>query len=159
MNAIFIIVMFISLVGLDYAYTIGDDIVAMLNEKFTEMGLENPISTAALESYVGLRSMMYGIVTGVMTPFLLMLSFGSSFINRNQTVISYTVQVIAIVFMTPLIIYAFAELLTNLLAVNILDPAYIAQSYFDNFLLIMVLNMLFGLASFVFVQRGVVYEA
>jgi hypothetical protein len=64
------------------------------------------------------------------------------------------IQAISVMLLTPLMIFLFAQVFTNLLAVSILDTNYMATTYFSNFLFIMVTNMLLALASFVFVQKG-----
>jgi hypothetical protein len=151
-NAMFIIIMMMFLVAVDYVYTIGDQLTNQINAHI----LSNPITTAAFISYGATRNLIYSAVTGVMVPFLIFLSFTSSFINRNQTVVTYMIQAISVMLITPLLIFLFAQVFTNLLAVSILDTQYMATTYFNNFLYIMVTNMLLALASFVFVQKGAV---
>ena len=89
----------------------------------------------------------------IVVPFLLFLTFTSSFINRNQNIIMYLIQAIGLLMLTPMVIYMFSEVLTNLLGISILDTHYMAQIYFTNFMFILIVNSLMGLASFIFVQR------
>jgi hypothetical protein len=142
------------LVGFDYTYTISDVIVSGVNDSITNINMSNNITTAGYTSYTATRSIMYGGVTGVLVPFLIFLTFASSFIDRNQTLISYLVYAMVIILGTPLLIYVFSDIITNLLNVNVLDTAYMATTYFQNFAYILIANMLLSLASFVFVIRG-----
>ena len=153
LNAIFIVILFFSLIAYDYLYTISDRVV--IATKTTIDNIEpNDISDAGFNTYTGTRDMMYMLVTGILVPFLLFLSFTSSFINRNQNMVTYFIQVVAVLMLTPLIIYIFADVFTQLLSFSLLDPAYMATTYFDNFLIILVANMLLALASFVFVKQA-----
>ena len=138
------------LVAVDYLYSIGDYLTDAINDKIEP----NDITDAGYASYGAVRNFMYSAITGVLVPFLVFLSFTSSFINRNQTVVTYMVQAISVIVITPLTIWLFAEVFTNLLSVTLLDSSYMATTYFSNFLYIMVANMLLALASFVFVQKG-----
>lgn len=142
------------LVAIDYVYSIGDNITNALYSKL----LSNPITTAAFNSYAATRNLIYSLVTGIFVPFLVFLSFASSFVNRNQTVVSYLIQAITVMLITPLLIYLFAQVMTNLLSVSLLDTAYMATTYFNNFLYILVANMLLALTSFVFVQKGAIEQ-
>jgi hypothetical protein len=97
--------------------------------------------------------MMYSLITGIVVPFLIFLSFTSSFVNRNQNIIMYLIQVIGLLMITPLCIYIFSDVLTQLMSVSILDAAYASSVYFSNFPYILIANTLMALASFIFVQR------
>ena len=149
MNTMFIIFLFIILVAFDYMYTISDILTNQINATVAP----NPITTMAYKSYGAQRDMLYALVVNIMVPFLLFLTFISSFINRNQNIVMYLIQVVGLLMLTPLAIYMFTEMLTNLLSVSILDPAYIANLYFTNFMYILIANTFMGLASFIFVQR------
>lgn len=139
------------LVAFDYLYTISD---RLANGVFAVIAT-NDITNAGFAAYAATRNLMYSLVTGIFVPFLLFLSFTSSFINRNQNMVMYLIQVFAVLMLTPLLIFLFAQVFTNLLAFSLLDPAYMATSYFNNFLMILVANMLLSLASFVFVKQTV----
>lgn len=148
-NMIFLVLIFAVLVGFDYLYSIGD----IMTDQINAIVPPNNITTAAFNGYEASRDMLYTLVTSIVAPFLIFLSFFSSVVNRNQNIIMYLIQVVAILMVTPLVIYVFSELLTNLLSVSILDPAYMATLYFSNFMIILVANSLMGLMSFIFVQR------
>jgi uncharacterized protein Veg len=147
---LFIVFLLVVLIAFDYMYSISDILTSQINSHIDA----NPITTMAYNNYGTVRNMLYSLVTGVVVPFLLFLTFTSSFINRNQNIIMYLIQVIGLLMITPIVIYTFGDVLTNMLNITILDTAYMAQIYFTNFMYILVANMLMGLASFVFVQRA-----
>lgn len=149
-NAIFIIFLMLILVAVDYMYSISDQIVNAINV-YTH---GNTVSDQAFLYYGKVRSIIYGSITGILVPFLVFLSFASSFINRNQDLGTYLVSAFAIVLITPLCIYIFSEIITNMLNVTILDTAYMATVWFQNMLWILVANMLLTLMSFVFIIKG-----
>lgn len=151
-NLIFIIFLMIMLVAFDYMYSISDILTSQINGTIMSQ-FPNTITTMAMNTYGATRDMIYSLVTMIVVPFLLFLTFTSSFINRNQNIIVYLIQVIGLLMITPLAIYMFSEVLTQLLSVSILDTAYMAQVYFTNFMFILIVNSLMGLASFIFVQR------
>jgi len=148
-NLIFIVFLLIMLVAFDYVYSIADIIINQINVTITP----NHYSTIGYNSYTTVRDFMYSIVTGIVVPFLLFLTFISSVINKNQNIIVYLIQVIALLMLTPLAIYMFGDLMTNLLNVSILDTHYMATLYFTNFPYILIANSLMALLSFMFVQR------
>ena len=152
-NMIFIIFLMVMLVAFDYMYSISDILTTQINSTISGGSFANPITTMAMTSYGNTRDMLWSLVTGIVVPFLLFLTFTSSFINRNQNIIMYLIQVIGLLMITPLCIYIFSNLLTNLLGVTILNPAYMAQVYFSNFMFILIVNTIMALASFIFVQR------
>ena len=154
-NALFLLFLFVILIAVEYIYTIGDNIAD--NVKKTVDGIEgNNITDGGYNQYGAVRSIMYSGITGVLAPFLIFLTFMSSFINRNQSIEIYFIAALVVIIATPVSIYIFSEVFTNLTNLSVLDTAYLAQNYFDNFLYIMVANLLLTLASFVFVkQKGV----
>lgn len=150
-NIIFLVFLMMMLVATDYIYSIGDIIVdqtygAIDSNEFTDI---------AYGSYATTREFVYGLITGVLAPFLIFLSFFSSFVNRNQNFVTYTIQVIGLLFLTPILIYMFSEMATQMLNVSILNHAYMATTILDNFLYILVANAILAVASFVFVKQGV----
>lgn len=151
-NLIFIIFLMVILVAFDYLYSITDILTNQINGTIMAQ-FPNTITTMAMTSYGATRDMLYSLVTMIVVPFLLFLTFTSSFINKNQNIIVYLIQTIGLLMLTPLAIYMFSELLTDLLSVSILDTDYMAQVYFSNFMLILIVNSLMGLASFIFVQK------
>jgi hypothetical protein len=146
---LFIVFLFIIMVAFAYVYSISDILTAQINAVIAP----NPITTMAFNAYATTRDMLYMLMTMVVTPFLLFLTFTSSFINKNQNIIMYLIQVIGLLMLTPMVIYIFSEVLTQLLSISILNPAYMASVYFSNFMLLLVVNSLMGLVSFIFVQR------
>lgn len=146
------------LVGVDYLYSIADQIVGGVNTTITSIGYSNSLSTLAYTYYGRVRDIIYTGITGLLIPFLIFLTFVSSFVNRNQDVIGYIVSCVATTFITPLILFIFPDIISNLLNVSILDTAYMATIFFNNLLFILVINLLLSIASFVFVvrQRGVI---
>lgn len=96
---------------------------------------------------------MYSAIAEVLTPFLIFLSFSSSFINRNQTLSNYLISSMVVVLITSLTLYFFPTIMTNLLNVSILNANYINAAYFSNFFHILIVNMLLSLASFLFVVK------
>ena len=146
---IFIVFLLVMLVAFDYLYSIGDILTTQINNVIPN----NTITAMALHTYQATRDMLYSLVTMIVVPFLLFLTFTSSFINRNQNIIMYLIQAIGLLMLTPMVIYMFSEVLTNLLGISILDTHYMAQIYFTNFMFILIVNSLMGLASFIFVQR------
>lgn len=153
----FIIFLMFILVAVDYLYSISDQIVGGVNTTINSMGYTNSLSTLAYTYYGRVRDIIYTGITGILVPFLIFLSFVSSFLNRNQDFTSYLVAALATIFITPLILFIFPDILTNLLNVSILDTAYMSTIYLTNLTFILVVNMLLSLASFVFIirQRGV----
>lgn len=143
------------MVVLSYSYTIGDQIVNTVNGVVT-VNQPNAISTQAYNSFIAVRDFLFSAITLFLLPFFLLLTFASSFINRNQTIISYLIQSLAVLMATPLVIFVFAQVTTNLLNVSILNANYIYTLYFNNFLYICIINMFLALASFVFVRQEAV---
>lgn len=166
LNTIFIIFLFIVLIAFDYMYSMSDIITDQLNSSIAAsfninttnstiaQGGLNTISQDASSMYGEMRDLLYSVVTGIMVPFLLFLTFFSSFVNRNQNAIMYLCQVIAILMILPLCVYVFSDLFTNLTSISILDSAYMASIYFQNFMGILLVNGLLAVASFIFVQRA-----
>ncbi len=142
----------------DYVFSISDIIVGQYNTTIN-MIAPNAISTAGANSYVNVRNFMLNALFFFVAPFLVLLTFASSFINNNQTIIGYLINSIAVLMATPIVIYAFSEILTNLLNVSILNANYIPQVFFTNFLLICVVNLLMALSSFIFVRQGAIESA
>ena len=151
-NLIFILFLFIILIAFDYMYSTTDILTSQINSTIMAT-YPNPITTIGMNSYMATRDMLYSLVTMIVTPFLLFLTFISSFINRNQNIIVYLIQVVGLLMLTPMAIYMFSELFTALLGVSILDTHYMASVYFANFMPLLVINSLMGLASFIFVQK------
>lgn len=149
LNLIFIVFVMIILVAVDYTYSISDIVVNQVNSTITP----NPYTAIGYNSYANVRNMMYSLITGIVVPFLFFLTFISSFINRNQNVIMYLIQVVGLLMLTPLAIYMFSEVLTQLMSVSILDANYASSVYFSNFPYILIANTLLAIVSFVFVQR------
>jgi hypothetical protein len=145
------------LIVIAYVYSITDTIASTVNGVIT-ITQPNPISSGAFTSYGAMRDFIFSALTLFLIPFLLLLSFASSFINRNQSVVGYLINSMAVLMATPIVIYAFAEITTNLLNVSILNPAYIYTLYFNNFVFICIINMFLALASFAFVRQGVVSQ-
>jgi hypothetical protein len=139
----------IILVAVDYTYSISDIMVNQINGTIAP----NPYTAIGYNSYFTVRNMMYSLITGIVIPFLIFLSFTSSFINRNQNLVMYLIQVIGLLMITPLCIYLFSDVLTQLLSISILDAAYASSVYFSNFPYILIANTLMAFASFIFVQR------
>ena len=138
-----------SLVALDYIYSISDQFTSQL------YGLiqKNTITDMGFQLYGTMRTLMYGGITGVLVPWIIFLSFASSFVNRNQDIIGYLIANLVVCLITPISIYLFSEVATQMLNVSILNPAYMATVYLNNFMYIMVANLLLSLASFVFLQK------
>jgi hypothetical protein len=155
-NAVFVVVLFMTMVSFTYLYSISDKILQPMYAKINAIA-PNDMTDNGYNSYVALRDFLFTGLNRVVLPFLLFLALTSSFINRNQTMIGYVIQSIAVVLITPMLVYVFAEVLSNLTAVSIINSAYLFTTYFDNFLYILIANMLLSLASFVFVQKQVTY--
>ncbi len=146
------------LISFDYIYSITDQIMSGMNtgivNVMTSLGMVSPITATAYLSYQNMRDLMYTSVVGILVPFLIFLSFASSFIDRNITLGDYLIGAFTIMIVTPLCIYLFSDVISNLMNINILDPAYMATSLISNFVYILVANMLLTLASFVFIIKG-----
>jgi len=142
------------MVGFAYVYSISDKIVYGLNGNLTVLNMSSSLGNSSVAMYENTRSIYYGGTTGVLAPFLILLAFGSSLINRRQDVVGYLINAMVICLITPLLIYVFSDIITNFVQVSILDPNYIAASYFQNFAYILIANMLMSLLSFIFVIRG-----
>jgi hypothetical protein len=146
--------MFASLVALDYMFSITDLLENLIYGTVNTIQ-SNPISDHAHDMYAAVRNIWYSAVTGVLVPFLLFLSFTSSFINKNQNMVMYLIQALAVLMVTPIALFVFADIFTQMLSVSFLDSAYMATVYFNNFIYILVINMLMALASFIFVRNTV----
>lgn len=146
----FLLLIFMSLAAWAYMYSISDIMLA----KVDSITGTNSLSTAAYTSYQNVRDLLFSAVTGILIPFFIFLSFTSSFIDRNQDIMGYMVNAMMVMIGTPLVIYLFSQILTNLFAVSILDPSYVATTLVNNFLWIVVGNMLLSLASFVFIRKN-----
>ena len=152
-NGIFIISLMILLVVVDYMYTTTDIITGRIYNA-TNASFSNPITDDGYATYTKMRELMYGAITTVLVPFLIFLSFFSSAVNRNQSLHTYLLSAFVIVIFTPLAIYLVSEIITNMLNVSILDHDYMASVFLNNFMWIMVANMLLTLGSFVFINKG-----
>jgi len=140
------------MVGFAYVYSISDKIVYGLNGNLTVLNMSSSLGNSSVAMYENTRSIYYDGTTGVLAPFLILLAFGSSLINRRQDVVGYLINAMVICLITPLLIYVFSDIITNFVQVSILDPNYIAASYFQNFAYILIANMLMSLLSFIFVM-------
>lgn len=149
-NLLFLVIIFMSLAAWAYMYSIAD----IIEGKVHTITGGNAISDAAYAQYQNTRDLIFGATTGILIPFFVFLTFASSFINRNQDITGYLVGSMMVLLGTPVCIYLFSQILTNLFAVSILDPAYIANTLIGNFLWILVGNMLLSLASFVFIRKN-----
>jgi len=154
-NAIFIILLFINLIALDYIYSIGD---RLIKQVYTVINIIQPnaISLNAYTTYFTLRTFYLEVISYFVVPFLLLISFASSFINRHVNIVTFLISSMSILLITPFVIYIFAQYFTNLLSVSILDPVLATtylDTYFNNFLYILVINLLLSLASFVWVEK------
>jgi len=152
-NLIFIIIILAGLIALAYMYS-TTDIIADSIYNIINSDNPNSISTQAHTSYINMREFMYKSITLVIVPYLLFLCFTSSFINSNQNMITYIIQVVAVLMATPICLYMFSELLTQFFSVSIINTAYLSMQYFNNFLFILVINMLLAIASFIFVRKS-----
>jgi hypothetical protein len=152
-NVVFIVSLYLVLVAVDYMYTITDTVTGSLYNA-TNSTNPNAISDAAYSNYSTMRDLMYGGITLVLMPWLVFLSLASSAVNRHVSLSGYLVNSMIVVLLTPVVIYICAELITQMLSVSILDTGYMAQVWFDNFLYVLIANMLLSLASFVFVRSA-----
>lgn len=150
----FLVIVFFTLVSFTYLYSISDELSSQIYTKINAI-FPNPMTDAGYSGYETTRDFIMGALNRLFLPFILFLSLSNSFINRNQTLISYLTTSMAVVLLSPLAVYVFGELMTYMLEIDYLNPAYILDTYFDNFLYIIVANMLLSLASFVFVQKRV----
>jgi len=153
-NGAFIILLMVILVVTDYMYSIADPIA---NDTYMAVnstaGFSNPITDSAMDLYTSSRELIYTAITGVLVPFLTFLAFFSSAVNRNQNFTTYLISAFAVIIFTPVAIYVMSEVFTNMLSVSFLDPAYMFMTYINNFLWIMVANMILTLLSFIFVRQ------
>lgn len=152
-NVLFIILLYVVLVAVDYMYTITD-LITDEAYNVTNATVSNPISDAAYANYSTMRDLVYGGITLVLMPWLVFLSIASSAVNRHLSLSGYLVNSMIILLLTPAVIYICAELFTQLLSVSVLDTAYMATVWFDNLLYVLIANMLLSLASFVFVRSA-----
>jgi len=152
-NLIFLLLVFICLVAIAYAFGIGDIIIGYTLDLSKRISPESDLTTTLYGQYVTLKDFTISVIFNFFTPFIILLTFGNSFINSNQNVISYMVQALAVLFATPLCIYIFSDILTNLLGVSFISSAYIASNFFNNFVYILVVNMLLALASFIWIKK------
>lgn len=151
-NVVFLILLYCVLVAVDYMYTITDIVTEEIYNA-TNASYSNPISDAGYASYGTMRDLVYTAITLVLMPWLVFLSIASSAINRHVSLSGYLVNSMVVVLLTPAVIYICAELFTQLLSVSVLDTGYMATVWFDNFLYILIANMILSLCSFVFVQK------
>lgn len=148
-SSIFIILLMFILIAVDYIYSISDKIVDGIYANI----VKNQYTDLGFQFYADTRAIFYGGITGVLVPFFIFLSFVSSFLNRNQDIAMYLISNLAIIIFTPMSIYLFSNIFTQMFNVTILDTAYMATIYFQNFIYIMIANMLLSLASFVFIAK------
>jgi len=89
----------------------------------------------------------------VLVSFLTFLSLISSFYQRTSF-IGYVVGAVGGLIATPVVIYIVATFWNtfNLFGISSVD---IQQTFITSFPLILFVNLLFGLASFIFIQKGV----
>jgi hypothetical protein len=155
-NAIFIISLLLMMMAFTWLYSISD--VILTNLYTTVDGIEpNDMTDNGLDLYEKLRDFTYNGLNNVLLPFLLFLSLASSFINKNASMASYLIQAMGVVLITPIMVYVFADVLTAMTSVSIINTSYMFSNYLGNLLYIMVANMLLALASFVFIQKSVQY--
>ncbi len=157
-NAIFVAMLFFMLVAFAWLFSIGDLLETSFYNYVSGMVSDATLLNSLHNQYVNNRELLLTALNHFMIPFLLFMTFTSSFVNRNQTPIQYFMSVLGILLVTPLLAYLFSEVISNLLfGVSFIDADYCFTTFMNNFVLILVLNMLASLASFVFVQKQVSY--
>jgi hypothetical protein len=152
-NLVFLLLVFFCLVAIAYAFGIGDVIIGYIYDLSTKISPESNLTTILHGQYVALRDFTISVIFNFFVPFIILLTFGNTFINANQNVISYMIQALGVLMATPLCIYIFADILTNMLSISIISPAYIASNFFNNFVPILVVNLLLTLASFIWIKK------
>lgn len=149
-NALYIVIIMILLIGFAFIFGIGDEIMNAIHAKI----FMYPTADAMFNAYTHIRDFFVAITFNVALPFVIFTLFLSSFINRQENLLVYLMQTFAILMITPILVYAFAALLSNLTAIPILNPTYLASLYISNMLVILVANLLLSAASFVFTMKG-----
>lgn len=156
LNAIFIVVLFMFMVAFAYIFSISD---ILMDEVYAQVNAITPnaTSTEIYNDYGSLRDLLFNVLNHALLPFLIFMAFFSSFVNRNQSPIQYVVSAMGVILLTPMLVYLFAEVITNMTNISIIDTDYIFSTYTANFTWILVANMLLALASYVFVRKQVSY--
>lgn len=154
-NALALVILTLALIVLGYAFTIGDTITSQVNSTISGVA-PNQVSTTSFIQYQGARDFLFSAITIFLVPFIIFITFISSFIGNNTGVLNYVISCLLVLIVTPILIFTFADVFTGLTSVSFLNTKYLASLYFNNFLQIMVINMLLSLGSFIFTRGGAI---
>lgn len=145
-NAIFFGVMFVSYIGFGLLLGVGEDFVSSTKNILTSSG----IMDVSYGIWLTLKNLLAQGVF-VIISLLTFLNFVSSFVSRT-TIGSYFLSAIAGLFITPLVLY-FVSLVWDYYKVFGIGLEYLNMVFINNIGNILLMNLVFGLLSFVFVRR------
>jgi hypothetical protein len=141
------------LVAIAYSFSLGDIIIGYMKVVDNMLNPTDNLSDKMYAYYGQTRDFSISVIFNFLVPFLFLMSYANSFINSNQNIVSYFIQAMGVLLATPLAIYIFSYVLTNLLNISFINPNYVATNFFSNFTLILVVNMLIALTSFVWIKK------
>ena len=153
-NMLFLIIVFIFMIALAFAFSIGDEV---LNAVHTVTFLYPTSHTMFLNS-IKIRDFFLNMSLNIFLPFIVFMTLFSTFINRNNNILSYVLQCLGVLMITPLVLYFVPDIFTAILSTPIINTAYYKSIYFTNFTSLIIINLLLAFASFIFIRRGVQYE-
>lgn len=150
-NSVFLFYLFMLILALGIVYLILDLITTYTASQITATGLDNPVSTQMYINYLNTRSML---ITSfyIIVSFAAALSWVSSFVDRTN-LMSYLFNMLALLIITPLVIYLASSFWSQVQIVGItLDT--VRLEFVSNWSWIITINFFLGLLSFLFVPKG-----
>lgn len=148
-------IIFIFIIGMSVGNEIYNTTDNILNNMTTHSGeniTNNSLYIAQKDSKILTESYIWDGFSGIL--YLLMgLTIYSSFVQKNS-ITSYFFSFILSVFAGALIIYLMTQFYnTFIIQSGMLDMTYFPYFFFDNFQTLIVVNIIAGILSFIFVKR------
>ena len=133
-------------------FFIVNPIITMTSSGLSSAGLDNPISAKVLQDYLNMKSFIYTSFY-VLISLLVALSWITSFVDRSN-MFGYIANAVGILIITPICIFIAASIWQNVAVLGI-STAELNLAFITNWSTIMIVNLIFGLLSFLFVNKGV----
>ncbi|MEO0132721.1 MAG: hypothetical protein ABIK73_07325 [candidate division WOR-3 bacterium] len=153
-NAVFLLMLFFVAFGLSLflsvLFKVGDELALKIIEQHGD-----PINTSLYGLY---NNMKDTITTGiyVFLSLMIFITLISSMIHQTS-VVGYILSGVGSLIITPIVIFIASEFWNRYIYFGI--PMHNFVSVFaSNFSVILILNLVFGLISFVFVKKAITYE-
>lgn len=148
---------FIFIIGMNIGNTIYDTTDSVLSTMTTSTGSNITNSTLYLEQKTSKENVEAVFFDGFEAILYLLMAFTlySSFVQKNS-ITSYLFSFVISVFAGALMIYLMTQFYNAfILQSGMLDMTNFPYFFFDNFQILVVVNILAGILSFIFVKREV----